>query len=252
MESCQLLRGWMWLVALLSASRSVIGWGGVVPMADCVAMRSWAAGGIAFALTFHCLLVRPGPASLGSQQSVGAGPSAAFSLFHRVFAATPPLLPAMRTEGADCCVSLSAEAFFRRDGSTIGRLPLLLPSLLFVAVCVVGARIRRRRCFAPPRRCAPRLQAAVDASLRSSTPVSKLVSSSFAFLGAAAIVFLFAVYFRRLERLFRRHFDPALLPWSAVFIGVPATRVRLRLPLFRDVCLRVSAAASPPLPLCVG
>ena len=180
------------------------------------------------------------------------GPPPRFPSFHRVFAATPPLLPAMRTEGADCCVSLSAEAFFRRDGSTIGRLPLLLPSLLFVAVCVVGARIRRRRCFAPPRRCAPRLQAAVDASLRSSTPVSKLVSSSFAYLGAAAIVFLFAVYFRRLERLFCRHFAPAVLPWSAVFIGVPATRVRLRLPLFRDVCLRVSAAASPPLLLCVG
>ena len=80
LEPCQLLHGWMWLVALLSESRSVIGWGGVVPMADCVAMRSWAAGGIAFALTFHCLLVRPGPASLGSQQSMGAGPSAAISL----------------------------------------------------------------------------------------------------------------------------------------------------------------------------
>ena len=189
---------------------------------------------------------------LGRSRVWALGPPPRFPSFHRVFAATPPLLPAMRTDDADCCVTLSAEAFFRRDGSTIGRLPLLPPSLLFVAVCVVGARIRRRRCFAPPRRCAPCLQAAVDASLRSSTPVSKLVSSSFAYLGAAAIVFLFAVYFRRLERLFRRHFDPALLPWSAVFIGVPATRVRLRLPLFRDVCLRVSAAASPPLPLCVG
>ena len=188
---------------------------------------------------------------LGRSRVWALGPPPRFPSFHRVFAATPPPLPAMRTDDADCCVTLSAEAFFRRDGSTVGRLPLLLPSLLFAAVCIDGARIRRRRCFAPPRRCAPRLQAAVDASLRSSTPVSELVSSSFAFLGAAAIVFLFAVYFRRLERLFRRRFVPALSPWSAVFLGVPVACVRLRLPLFHDVCLRILAAASPPPPPCV-
>ena len=252
MEPCQLLRGWMWLVALLSESRSVTGWGGVVPMADCVALRSWAAGGIAFALTFHCLLVRPGPASLGSQQSMGAGPSAAISLIssglRRDAAATSGDEDRRRR-----LLRLSLRGGLlspgRIDGWTSSPPASIAP--LFAAVCVVGARIRRRRCFAPPRRCAPRLQAAVDASLRSSTPVSELVSSSFAFLGAAAIVFLFAVYFRRLERLFRRRFVPALSPWSAVFLGVPVACVRLRLPLFHDVCLRILAAASPPPPLCV-
>ena len=71
---------------------------------------------------------------LGRSRVWALGPPPRFPSFHRVFAATPPLLPAMRTDDADCCVSLSAEAFFRRDGSTVGRLPLLLPSLLFLSL----------------------------------------------------------------------------------------------------------------------
>ena len=83
-------------------------------------------------------------------------------------------------------------------------------------------------------------------------PVSESVMSLFTFFGAAAIVFRCAIFFVAWNDFFadvviRRHRLGVLF-----FIGVPTMRERLHLPLSRDICLWVSAAASPPSPWCCG
>ena len=155
---------------------------------------------------------------LGRSRVWALGPPPRFPSFHRVFAATPPLLPAMRTEDADCCVSLSAEAFFRRDGSTVGRLPLLLPSLLFSPLSASSERgsgvVVASRPHDAALRASKRLSTHLCARPRRSPSWCRLRSPSWVLLPSSS-------------------FSPSLFDaWKDFFAGVLFRRYHLGAPFF--------------------